>query len=112
MVFFRRIQMIYPMRLAIFFLAVEDYMLPCFSKQLFDVDCPGCGIQRSIAFLIRGEFVESFLMYPAIITLIPLAIFLTANSFFKIKNANIIINTLMISTVVLILGNFLLKLFN
>ncbi len=100
------------MRFATFFLVLEDFMLPCFSKQLFDVDCPGCGIQRSIAFLIRGEFVESFLMYPAMATMIPLVIFLIANSFFKIKNANIIVNTLMISTVVLILGNFLLKLVN
>ncbi len=101
--------MLYHMRLATFFLALEDFMLPCFSKRLFDVDCPGCGIQRSIVFLIRGEFVESFLMYPAMATMIPLTIFLTANSFFKIKNANLIINTLMIMTVVLILGNFLLK---
>ncbi|MFA7446524.1 MAG: DUF2752 domain-containing protein, partial [Flavobacteriaceae bacterium] len=45
---------------------MEDYMLPCMNKKLFGIDCMGCGIQRSVALLLRGEFVEAFYMYPAI----------------------------------------------
>ncbi|WP_238719101.1 DUF2752 domain-containing protein [Pelagihabitans pacificus] len=85
-------------------------MLPCFSKRILGFECPGCGLQRSIAFLIRGEFEAAFHIYPAIYAMIPLVVFLIANSFFKIKYASIVIKTLMISTVVLILGNFFLKL--
>ncbi|MBL4604087.1 MAG: DUF2752 domain-containing protein, partial [Flavobacteriaceae bacterium] len=40
-------------------------MLPCYSKQLFGVDCLGCGLQRSFILLTKGEFIEAFKMYPA-----------------------------------------------
>lgn len=50
---------------------MEDYMLPCLSKKLFGVDCFGCGIQRSLVLLFRGEFEAAFYMYPAIYSMIP-----------------------------------------
>lgn len=89
----------------------EDPMLPCFSKQLFGVDCPGCGLQRSAAFLMKGEFLEAFQMYPAIYPMILLFAFLGMDYFLKIKHANKIIIVLMISTVFFILTNFFLKFF-
>ncbi len=92
--------------------ALEDFMLPCMTKKLFGFDCPGCGLQRSAAFLLRGDFIASAQMYPGMVTLIPLALVLFLNLFVKIKHANSIINTLMISSVALILGNFFLKIFN
>ncbi|WP_345890720.1 DUF2752 domain-containing protein [Croceivirga thetidis] len=85
-------------------------MLPCFSKQLFGIDCPGCGLQRSVAFLIRGDFVEAFKMYPAIYTLIPLALILITNRFITIKYYNNLVIALSISSVLLILTNYILKL--
>lgn len=48
---------------------MEEHMLPCMNKQLFGVECPGCGTQRAIAFLLEGEFWEAFKMFPAIYTL-------------------------------------------
>ena len=93
----------------LFDLHIEDYMLPCFSKKIFGVDCPGCGLQRSIAFLFKGDFSAAFKMYPAIFTIILLLFFLLADTFFRIKFANIILITLMISNVVLILTNYILK---
>ena len=97
------------MNLIILILHIEDYMLPCFTKKMTGVDCPGCGIQRSIAFLLKGDFGAAFEMYPAIFTIIPLLLFLLADTFFKIKYANKISITLMISSVVLILTNYILK---
>ncbi|WP_348425824.1 DUF2752 domain-containing protein, partial [Maribacter dokdonensis] len=38
----------------ILFLALGNFMLPCFTKQLLGVDCPGCGLQRSLLFLSKG----------------------------------------------------------
>jgi hypothetical protein len=49
---------------------MEEYMLPCLSKKLFGVDCFGCGIQRSFALLLQGEFEAAFYMYPAIYSMI------------------------------------------
>lgn len=63
----------------------DSWMLPCMSKQIFGMDCPGCGIQRSISHLVHGEFVEAFFMYPGIFPLIFLFSFLTFDLFKKIK---------------------------
>lgn len=90
-------------------LHVEEYMLPCFSKKIFGIDCPGCGLQRSIAFLLQGDFTAAFEMYPAIFAMIPLFVFILADYFITIKYINIIIITLMTSSVVLILTNYILK---
>lgn len=86
-------------------------MLPCFSKKIFGIDCPGCGIQRSVALIFQGEFVAAFQMYPAIYTLILLLGFLLVDNFYKIKFSNVVIITLTSTTVLLILTNYILKFF-
>lgn len=88
----------------------EDLLLPCLNKQILGMECPGCGLQRSVLLLFEGDFGAAFLMYPAIYPLILLMSFLLADQFIKIKYSNTIIISLMITTVVLILTNFLLKL--
>ncbi|MEM9000510.1 MAG: DUF2752 domain-containing protein [Bacteroidota bacterium] len=88
----------------------EEYMLPCLSKQVLGFECPGCGLQRSVHLLFQGEFLTAFKMYPAIYTLILLFCFLLVNNFFNIKYANQIIIALSGSSVLLILGNYILKL--
>ena len=45
---------------------LEQHMLPCFNMQLFGIECPGCGLQRSVVHLLRGEFLESLHQYPAL----------------------------------------------
>lgn len=45
---------------------LEDFMLPCFFKQLTGLDCIGCGMQRAIASVFRGELITAFEIYPAI----------------------------------------------
>ncbi|NNJ89478.1 MAG: DUF2752 domain-containing protein [Eudoraea sp.] len=97
------------MNLAIFLLVAKDYMLPCISKQVLGMDCPGCGIQRSVFLLFEGEFLAAFKMYPAIYPILGLFGFLLLDQFFKIKYVNKIIIGLMILSVVSILINFLLK---
>jgi hypothetical protein len=89
--------------------SLEDFMLPCFNKELLGVECPGCGIQRAVALVFQGEFAAAFFMYPAIYTLLLLFGFLLADQFFVIRYANKISITLMVATVLLILTNFLLK---
>lgn len=94
----------------IYFLAIKDYMLPCFSKQLFGIDCPGCGLQRSILLLLNGEFIAAFKMYPAIYPLLTLACVILLNKVMGLKYATQMIMGLSISSVALILINFFIKL--
>ena len=49
-------------------------MLPCALKQLFGIDCPTCGAQRSFALLLEGNFSDSFFMYPPLIPVLLLGI--------------------------------------
>ena len=90
-------------------LGLENFMLPCFTKQIFGVDCPGCGLQRSALFLLKGEFAAAFQMYPAIYPMLLLFGFLGFNKLFPVKHSNTITITLMISTVGFILTNYILK---
>lgn len=92
-------------------LSVDDsWMLPCMSKKLTGVDCPGCGIQRSISHLMNGEFIDAFFMYPGIYPMFFLFVFLTFDWFFKIKYGEKIKLILAILTIGTIVTNFLIKL--
>ncbi|MFS4456609.1 DUF2752 domain-containing protein [Maribacter sp. 2304DJ31-5] len=92
-----------------FLLGLENYMLPCFTKKLFGFDCPGCGIQRSLVYLAKGEFLAAFGMYPAIYPMLLLFGFLVLDRFYSFKFSNKITTVLMIGTVGMILINYILK---
>jgi hypothetical protein len=100
------------MRWATFLVMMEDFMLPCLTKKLFGFDCPGCGLQRSLVHLIQGDFMEAFTMYPAIYAIILLFGFLLLDNFFTIKYGNKITIVLIVTSVALILGNYILKFVN
>ena len=89
----------------------EDYMLPCLNKKIFGLDCMGCGMQRSIALILNGDFVAAFYMYPAIYSLIALLGVIIVNYFKNFKHAYKIIIILAVVNVFLILGNFIYKTF-
>ncbi|MGI9547751.1 MAG: DUF2752 domain-containing protein [Flavobacteriaceae bacterium] len=88
----------------------DNNMIPCLNKQVLGVECPGCGLQRSVLLLFEGDFAAAFYMYPAIYPMILLMLFLLIDQFVKVKYNNTISIALMISTVTLILANFLYKL--
>jgi len=55
---------------------IEKYLLPCPFKQITGFDCPGCGFQRSVISLLKGNLTESFHLYPATLPILLLALFL------------------------------------
>jgi len=87
----------------------EEYMLPCLNKKLFGVECFGCGFQRSFLHLIKGDFTEAFLLYPAIYTLILFLLFVLFNLKFKFKNARKIILTLATINILIIVISYIIK---
>lgn len=87
----------------------EQYMLPCLNKRLFGFECMGCGLQRSLSFLYHGEFIAALKMYPAIYTLLPLALIIVISFFYKFKHINKIINGLAIASVLIIIISFIVK---
>lgn len=83
---------------------MEEFLLPCLNKQLFGFDCLGCGAQRALVLVFKGEFLSAFKMYPAIYTILILLLFLLANLFMKfrgdwhVKAGLIILNAVIIIT--------------
>jgi hypothetical protein len=92
-----------------YFLGIESYMLPCFTKQLWGFDCPGCGLQRAIVFLIQGEFGAAFEMYPAIYPMLFLLGFIALDKLVSFKFSHIITISLALITAGTIITNYILK---
>ena len=84
-------------------------MLPCLNKKLFGFDCPGCGGQRALVLLFKGELTEAFFMYPAIYPLAILGLTLFINLFFPIKNYTKILNITGTISVATILTSYTIK---
>jgi len=89
---------------------LEDNMLACPYKKYFDLDCMGCGMQRSLIALLKGDIVGSFYLYPALIPMILMFIFLIAHLIFKFKNGALILKYFFIITVAIVFVNFIMKL--
>ena len=88
---------------------LEEYMLPCLNKQLFGIECLGCGIQRAAAFLFKGEFIAAFKMYPAIYPLLFFLLFILFNLFLKIKYAERVKIILVTLSILFIVTNYVIK---
>ena len=65
---------------------LESHQLPCMFKSVTHFDCPGCGLQRSVVYLMKGDFTGSFFMYPALLPILILFAFLIFHVTMKFKN--------------------------
>lgn len=84
-------------------------MLPCLTKKYLGVECLGCGIQRSLLLVFKGEFVQAFQLYPAIYPMILLGAIIGVNLVFPIKHATKIIAVIGVLTAVTMIVSYILK---
>lgn len=88
---------------------LEKNSRPCFYKNNFGFECLGCGFQRSVIELLKGNFIESIKLYPALIPFILTFIFLALHLKFKFNFGPILLKALFIFTSCVIVINFLYK---
>lgn len=88
---------------------MEDLMIPCLNKELFGMDCYGCGAQRAVLLLFNGDFTGAFKMFPAIYALLTLLVFVVSDIFFRFKNGHAIRTGLIILTAAIIFINYITK---
>jgi hypothetical protein len=92
---------------------LQHHLLKCPFKYLTGIDCPGCGFQRSLIALLKGDLHGSFALYPPTI---PLLLFFTygiADNFFKLDNKKEIVKkTLFIITGLIVLVSYSVKLYS
>lgn len=88
---------------------LEDNLLTCSWKQYLGQECMGCGMQRAIILLLKGDIIGSFKMYPALFTLLLMFIYLAFHLKYDYKKGHLILRYLFILNVIIILVNYLIK---
>jgi len=89
---------------------LEKHSLPCYYKKYLGIECPGCGMQRSIIELLRGNIVECLKTYPALFPTIFLVTYLVLHLIFKFEKGAFVLKISFIFTASIVMINFIIKL--
>lgn len=90
---------------------LENHMMACPYKAIAGIDCPGCGMQRSFIELLKGNFLNSFYLYPALIPIIFTLVLTGLHLKYKFDNGANYIKYSFIFTISIIVINYILKFF-
>lgn len=88
---------------------LDKYSMSCFYKNQLGVECPGCGMQRSMAELLRGNLAESLLLFPALIPIVFMITFLILHLIFNYRNGAAILKYSFIFTASVIVVHYVSK---
>ena len=80
-----------------------------FYKRHFGIECPGCGMQRSFIEILKGDFIESFKLYPALFPLIFTLIYLIFHIIYKYKHGALVLKFSFIFTVSIMIISYVIK---
>ena len=95
----------------LFYSWLQDHLLPCPFKYLTGMDCPGCGFQRSLIALSKGDIRQSFALYPPTIPLLLMAAWWLADNFLKLDNQkNIVKKSLFVIVGTIVAVSYIVKL--
>jgi len=85
-------------------------MIPCLYKKIAGFDCPGCGLQRSILFLLKGDLQSSLQMYWATIPILLMFAYCGLHLMYHFKNGTRNLVFLFVFNAVLIICHYIYKL--
>ena len=88
---------------------LEANMFTCPSVQHFNMECPGCGMQRSMIALLKGNFPGSLLMYPALLPILLLCGYVLLHLKYKFSGGSKIIIGLQLVVVSIITAHYIYK---
>jgi len=89
---------------------LESHQQACFYKKFLGVECPGCGMQRSLVALLKGEMVESFVLFPALLPTVALIVYLVLHLIFKFQHGAAILKNLFIINTTIVVLSYIYKL--
>lgn len=91
---------------------IEKYMIPCLNKKLFGVECLGCGTQRALLMILKGQFSDAFYQFPAIYTTILFFGILGLHFLDKSRNYHKIIVSLAVVNAIIMIVSYIYKMTN
>lgn len=91
---------------------LEHHLLACPFKKMTGLDCPGCGLQRSIVALLKGDIIASLKFYPPTLAIIGLLIFMLLHLKFDFKNGALVIKAMYIFITAVIIINYIYKVYH
>lgn len=89
---------------------IEAVLQPCFYAAILGIECPGCGMQRAFIELLRGNFYDSLILFPALIPAILLIFLLVLHILFKFRHGALIIKILFMVNAGIVVLNYIYKL--
>ncbi len=90
---------------------LESNMGTCSFKEHTGTYCAGCGLQRAIIALLKGNIIESIIMYPALIPILLMFGFLGLHLIFRFRHGAAILKYLFITNSAIIVLHYIYILF-
>jgi len=94
-----------------FFDWLQNNLIPCPFKKLTGIDCPGCGFQRAVIALLKGDLSQSLHLYPAAIPFILTCAFVLYDGKMHIDKRHLLKRSLFIVTGNIMLISYVIKLY-
>ena len=91
---------------------LEQHLQPCFYKEILGFECPGCGMQRALIELLKGNLIQSLKLYPALMPIFILFIFLILHISFNFKKGAAVLKYMFIGNIGIIMISYFIKLIN
>lgn len=88
---------------------LQEHMLTCPSRKYLHMDCPGCGMQRSILALLRGNLVQSLHYHPAAIPLLLVFLLLVLHLIFRFRWGGKVLAGLQLSVAIISITFYVYK---
>jgi hypothetical protein len=90
---------------------IEQHLFTCPNKYFFGLDCPGCGMQRSLLEIFRGNVFDSILLYPGLIPMMFTMVMLIVHLRFKLNNGARLLQYSYITSASVVMVSFFIKQF-
>lgn len=88
---------------------LQEHMLACPSRKYLHMECPGCGMQRSILALLRGHLAQSLHLHPAAIPLLLVFLLLTLHLIFRFRWGGRVLMGLQLSVAIISITFYVYK---
>ena len=90
---------------------LENHLFTCIFKSSFGIECPGCGTQRALIALLKGDIISSLQYHAGVIPFIFTIIALIVQLKVKHINGSKIVMWLFITTTIITIAQYITKQF-